>query len=268
MSEIKRVTTRSLQEMKRHGVRISALTAYDAIMAGLFDRALIDVILVGDSVANVVQGRSTTLPVTLDEIIYHTQAVTRGVERSMVVADMPFMSYQVHADEAFRNAGRIMKETDASAVKLEGGVEQAEAVRRMTAAGIPVMGHLGLQPQSIHQYGGYRPRGTNTDEAEKILTDAKALEEAGAFSIVLEKIPAGLAERVTASLSIPTIGIGAGPHCDGQILVSADMLGLTLEFHPRFVRRYETFAERTSDAVKRYVQDVREGTFPDESESY
>lgn len=268
MNDIKRVTTRSLQEMKRHGIRISALTVYDAIMARLFDQARIDVLLVGDSVANVVQGRTTTLPVTLDEIIYHTLAVCRGTERAMVVADLPFMSYQVRADEAFRNAGRIMKETDASAVKLEGGVEQAEAVRRMTGVGIPVMGHLGLQPQSIHQYGGYRPRGTTPEEADKILSDAKALEEAGAFAIVLEKIPASLGQRITESLTIPTIGIGAGPHCDGQILVSPDMLGLTLDFHPRFVRRYETFAERTTEAVKRYVQDVREGTFPNESESY
>ena len=266
--EIKRVTTRSLQEMKRQGARISALTAYDAIMARIFDKAQIDVLLVGDSVANVVQGRETTLPVTLDEIIYHTKAVTLGVERAMVVSDMPFMTYQVRADEAFRNAGRIMKETDASAVKLEGGLEHAETVRRMTAVGIPVMGHLGLQPQSIHQYGGYRPRGTTPEEAEKILSDAKALEEAGAFGIVLEKIPAELARRVTDALTIPTIGIGAGPHCDGQILVSPDMLGLTQDFHPRFVRRYESFAERATEAARRYREDVRSGDFPNESESY
>lgn len=268
MNEIKRVTTRSLQEMKRRGTRISALTAYDAVMARIFDQAGIDVILVGDSVANVVQGRQTTLPVTLDEIIYHTKAVTRGVERAMVVSDMPFMSYQVRADEAFRNAGRIMKETDASAVKLEGGVEHAEAVRRMTAVGIPVMGHLGLQPQSIHQYGGYRPRGTTAAEADKIMSDARALEEAGAFAIVLEKIPADLAQRVTEELQIPTIGIGAGPHCDGQILVSTDMLGLTLDFQPRFVRHYETFAERATEAARRYAQDIRDGNFPNENESY
>jgi 3-methyl-2-oxobutanoate hydroxymethyltransferase len=216
----------------------------------------------------VVQGRETTLPVTLDEIIYHTKAVTRGVERAMVVSDMPFMSYQVRVDEAFRNAGRVMKETDASAVKLEGGIEHAETVRRMTASGIPVMGHLGLQPQSIHQYGGYRPRGTTEDEASKILSDAKALEEAGAFSIVLEKIPRDLARQVTEMLTIPTIGIGAGPHCDGQILVSADMLGLTVDFHPRFVRRYESFAERATDAARRYGDDIRRGAFPSEEESY
>lgn len=268
MAEIKRVTTRSLQEMKRQGVRIAALTAYDALIGRIFDQAQIDVLLVGDSVANVVQGRQTTLPVTLDEMIYHTNAVTRGVQRAMVVVDMPFMTYQVRADEAFRNAGRIMKETDGSAVKLEGGVEHAESVRRMTASGIPVMGHLGLQPQSIHQYGGYRPRGTTADEAEKIITDAKALEDAGAFAVVLEKIPAELARRVTEALQIPTIGIGAGPHCDGQILVYADMLGLTQDFHPRFVRRYESFADRATEAAKHYADDVRNGTFPNEDESY
>jgi len=268
MAIAKRVTTRSLQEMKDNNVRIAALTAYDALMARLFDQANIDVILVGDSVANVVQGFETTLPVTLDEIIYHTKAVTRGVRRAMVVADMPFMSYQVRADEAFRNAGRIMKETDASAVKLEGGVEYAESVRRMTSAGIPVMGHLGLQPQSIHQYGGYRPRGTTQEEADKILSDALALEEAGVFGLVLEKIPASLAKCVTERLHIPTIGIGAGPHCDGQILVYADMLGLTIDFHPRFVRRYESFAERAVAAATRYAEDVRNDDFPNENESY
>jgi 3-methyl-2-oxobutanoate hydroxymethyltransferase len=268
MTEPKRVTTRSLQEMKRKGIRISSLTAYDAIVARIFDNAGIDILLVGDSVANVVQGHQTTLPVTLDEMIYHTKAVTRGVDRAMVVVDLPFMSYQVRVDEAFRNAGRIMKETEASAVKLEGGVEYAETVRRMTGSGIPVMGHLGLQPQSIHQYGGYRPRGTEPDEAEKILSDARALQESGAFAIVLEKIPADLARRVTESLEIPTIGIGAGPHCDGQILVYADMLGLTVDFHPRFVRRYESFFERAVEAAKKYGEDVRSGNFPNESESY
>lgn len=268
MSQGKRVTTRTLQEMKRSGVRITALTAYDAIMGNIFDRAGIDVILVGDSVANVVQGHETTLPVTLDEIIYHTKAVTRGVERAMVVADLPFMSFQVSADEAFRNAGRIMKETLAGAVKLEGGDGNVEAVSRMTAAGIPVMGHLGLQPQSIHLYGGYRPRGEEGDEAEKILADARALQDAGAFCIVLEKIPADLARRVTESLAIPTIGIGAGPGCDGQILVYADMLGLTIDFNPRFVRRYESFAERAMEAAKNYADDIRSGSFPSEDESY
>ena len=264
----KRVTTRTLQEMKERGERISALTAYDAIIGNIFDRAGIDVLLVGDSVANVVQGHDTTLPVTLDEIIYHTRAVTRQVERAMVVTDLPFMSFQVSAEEAFRNAGRIMKETLAGAVKLEGGEENLEAVRRMTAAGIPVMGHLGLQPQSIHLYGGYRPRGKEEDEATKIVDDALALQEAGAFAIVLEKIPADLAATVTSRLAIPTIGIGAGAGCDGQILVYADMLGLTIDFNPRFVRRYESFAERALNAAQAYAADVKSGNFPNEEESY
>lgn len=264
----KRVTTRTLLEMKERGERISALTAYDAIIGNIFDRAGIDVLLVGDSVANVVQGHDTTLPVTLDEIIYHTRAVTRQVERAMVVADLPFMSFQISADDAFRNAGRIMKETLAGGVKLEGGKENLEAVRRMTAAGIPVMGHLGLQPQSIHLYGGYRPRGREEEEATRIVEDALQLQEAGAFCIVLEKIPAELALQVTSKLTIPTIGIGAGPGCDGQILVYADMLGLTIDFNPRFVRRYESFAERALNAAKAYAADVRSGDFPSEEESY
>lgn len=268
MADAKRITTRTLQEMKERGTRITSLTAYDALIARIFDEAGIDLLLVGDSVANVVQGHDTTLPVTLDEIIYHTKAVMRGVSRAMVIADLPFMTYQVHADEALRNAGRIMKETYASGVKLEGGQEQAEAVRRMTSAGIPVMGHLGLQPQSIHRYGGYRPRGSTPEEAEKIVADATALEEAGAFAIVLEKVPAELACRITRQLHIPTIGIGAGVGCDGQILVYADMLGLTIDFHPRFVRRYETFAERAMEAARHYAEDVRRSDFPNKNESY
>ncbi len=268
MTDVKRVTTRTLHEIKQNGGRIAALTAYDALIAQIFDSAKIDVILVGDSLGNVVQGHETTLPVTLEDIIYHTKAVTRGVQRAMVVADMPFMSYQVRTDEAFRNGGRLMKETKASAVKLEGGIEHAEAVRRMTSVGIPVMGHLGLQPQSIHQYGGYKPRGQTPEEAEKMKQDAKALEEAGAFSIVLEKIPATLAKEITEMLTIPTIGIGAGPHCDGQILVYTDMLGLTIDFNPRFVRRYDSFAQRALDAANRYAEDIRSGDFPNESESY
>lgn len=264
----KRVTTRRLQEMKEQGEPIAALTAYDAIIANIFDRAGIDVLLVGDSVANVVQGHETTLPVTLDEIIYHTKAATRGVERAMVVADLPFMSFQLSTEEAFRNAGRVMKETLAGAVKLEGGDENLEAVRRMTAAGIPVMGHLGLQPQSIHLYGGYRPRGRGEDEADQIKRDALALEEAGAFAIVLEKVPSGLASEVTSSLTIPTIGIGAGNGCDGQILVYADMLGLTIDFNPRFVRRYDSFADRALEAAQNYAADVKSRDFPNEKESY
>lgn len=268
MNQTKKVTTRALQEMKSVAKKISALTAYDATIAKLLDRAGVDVLLVGDSLANVVQGFDTTLPVTLDEMIYHTKAVTRVVERSMVVTDMPFMSYQVHHDEAFRNAGRIMKETSAGAVKLEGGIEIAEAVSRMTSVGIPVMGHLGLQPQSIYQYGGYQPRGREKDEAIKIINDAVALEQAGAFAIVLEKIPATLAKEITEKLRIPTIGIGAGKFCDGQILVYADMLGLTVDFSPRFVRRYDNFADRTLEATKNYIKDILSGDFPNENESY
>lgn len=265
---MRRVTTRRLQDMKRQGKRISCLTAYDALIARILDEAGIDLILVGDSLGNIVQGHETTIPVTLDDIIYHTKAVVRGVQRALVVADMPFMSYQVSPEEAFRNAGRLMKEAGASAVKIEGGHRVCEAVRRMTEAGIPVMAHLGLTPQSINQFGSYRARGQNTEEAEEMLRDAKELEEAGAFAVVLEKIPMQLAKTISESLTIPTIGIGAGPHCDGQILVYSDMIGLTIDFSPRFVRRYDSLHERVNDSVSRYIQDIRSGNFPDESESY
>lgn len=224
--------------MKQKGVKIAALTAYDYITASLLDRAGIDLILVGDSLGNVFQGHDTTLPVTMDEMIYHTKAVTRGVQRAMVIVDMPFMSYQLSTDEAFRNAGRIMKETLGGGVKIEGGRQVAETTRQLTRNGIPVMGHLGLTPQSIHQFGSYKQRGASAEEAKEIKEDAKILEEAGAFSIVLEKIPADLAGEISESLEIPTIGIGAGVKCDGQILVSSDMLGLDKEFHPRFLRHY------------------------------
>lgn len=262
------VTTLRLVEMKRAGQKIVCLTAYDALMARILDRAGSDVLLVGDSLGNVVQGHETTIPVTLEDIIYHTKAVARGASRALIVADMPFMSFQVNADEAFRNAGRLMKEGRAGAVKLEGGVRVADAVSRMTEAGIPVMGHLGLTPQSIHQFGSYRPRGRNEDEAARIMDDAMALEAAGAFAVVLEKIPAGLAARITAQLKIPTIGIGAGKDCDGQILVYTDMLGLTLDFNPRFVRHYEQLHERIAAAVDNYAADVRSGSFPSDEESY
>ncbi len=254
--------------MKRKGQKIACLTAYDALIARLLDEAGVDVLLVGDSLGNVVQGHETTIPVTLEDIIYHTRAVKRGAGRALVVSDMPFMSFQVHADEAFRNAGRLMKEAGAGAVKLEGGGRIVEAVARMTEAGIPVMGHLGLTPQSINQFGSYRPRGRDADEAQRILDDAKALEDAGAFAIVLEKIPAELAARVSASVTIPTIGIGAGPQCDGQILVYTDMLGLTRDFNPRFVRRYENLHQNITSAVQRYTEDVRTQSFPSEAESY
>jgi len=265
---LRRVTTRRLQDMKKQGKRISCLTAYDALIARILDEAGIDLILVGDSLGNIVQGHETTIPVTLDDIIYHTKAVVRGVQRALVVADMPFMSYQVSPEEAFRNAGRLMKEAGASAVKVEGGHRVCEAVRRMTEAGIPVMAHLGLTPQSINQFGSYRARGQNAEEADEMMRDAKELEEAGAFAVVLEKIPMALAQSITQSLSIPTIGIGAGPHCDGQILVYSDMLGLTIDFSPRFVRRYDSLHERVNDSVSHYIQDIQTGNFPDESESY
>lgn len=264
----RRVTTLRLRQMKQDGQKIVCLTAYDALMARIFDEVGVDVILVGDSLGNVVQGHETTIPVTLEEMIYHTKAVVRGVRRALIVTDMPFMSYQVSTEEAFRNAGRILKEGGAAAIKLEGGAHIVETVARMTAAGIPVMGHLGLTPQSIHQFGSYRARGTEPKEAEQILRDARLLEEAGAFALVLEKIPAELARKVTESVSIPTIGIGAGVHCDGQILVYTDMLGLTVEFHPRFVRRYEQLYERIREAVARYADDVRTQHFPSEEESY
>ncbi len=266
--EIKRITTKSLSLMKKKGIKITALTAYDFITAKLLDEAGIDLILVGDSLSNVFQGNDTTLPVTMDEMIYHTKAVTKGVSRAMVIVDMPFMSYQLSIDEGFRNAGRIMKETHAGGVKLEGGKRVAETVMKITEAGIPVMGHVGLTPQSIHLFGSYRERGKNKEEADEIIRDAKVLEEAGAFAIVLEKIPAALSKKITSSVSIPTIGIGAGIHCDGQILVTPDMLGLNEEFHPRFVRKYGKLADAISQAVKQYVTDIRKSEFPSDVESY
>lgn len=266
--EIKRITTKALALLKKQGIRISALTAYDFITAKILDQAGIDLILVGDSLSNVFQGNETTLPVTMDEMIYHTKAVTKGVKRAMVVVDMPFMSYQLGTDEGFRNAGRIMKETHAGAVKLEGGKRVAETIRKITENGIPVMGHLGLMPQSIHQYGGYQERGTSKKEADEILKDAKILEQAGAFAIVLEKIPALLAKKITQSISIPTIGIGAGKYCNGQILVTPDMLALNVDFHPRFVRHYSKLAVEIGRAVSEYIKDVKQGNFPSRDESY
>jgi 3-methyl-2-oxobutanoate hydroxymethyltransferase len=265
---IKRITTKALYLMKKKGIKISALTAYDFITAKIMDEAGIDVLLVGDSLGMVFQGHETTLPVTVDEMIYHTKAVTKGVTRAMVVVDMPFMSYQLITDEGFRNAGRIMKETSAGAVKLEGGERIADTILKITSAGIPVMGHIGLTPQSIHQFGSYRERGRDKAEAEEIIKDAKIIEEAGAFAIVLEKIPAKLAKKVSESLKIPTIGIGAGMHCDGQILVTPDMLGLNLDFHPRFIRHYSNLTEEITKAIKNYIQDVKDVKFPSEEESY
>ena len=266
------VTTRRLLDMKQVGEKISVLTAYDYTMARILDRAGIDVILVGDSASNVFAGHSTTLPITIDEMIYHAKAVVRGVQeesnRAMVVTDMPFMSYQLSSEEALRNAGKIMKEHECDAVKLEGGRVIADTVKRITDVGIPVMGHLGLMPQSIYKYGSYKVRAQEGMEAEQLLEDARILEEAGAFAVVLEKIPSALAAEVTRSLTIPTIGIGAGIECDGQVLVINDILGLNREFHPRFVRRYLDLNTEIENAVRQYVHDVREKEFPSPDESY
>lgn len=265
----KKITTLRLLEMKKSDQKIVCLTAYDALIARIFDETCVDVILVGDSLGNIVQGHETTLPVTLEDMIYHTKAVVNGAKRPLIVADMPFMTYQVSADLAFTNAGRIMKETGCEAVKLEGANPIVlNAIQRMTDAGIPVMGHLGLTPQSINKFGSYRARGKDQKEADRILEDAVRLEEAGAFAIVLEKIPYQLAEKVTNSISIPTIGIGAGPHCDGQILVYTDMLGLTVDFQPRFVRRYANLLDVVQASVKQYGEDIRNKTFPSIEESY
>jgi 3-methyl-2-oxobutanoate hydroxymethyltransferase len=266
--KLKKITTHSLLEMKAKGEKIACLTAYDFTMAGLLDAAGVDVILVGDSVATVMQGLDTTVTVTLENMIYHAQLVRRGVERALVIGDLPFMSYQVNSDEALRNAGRMVKEAGVEAVKLEGGKVVCESVRRIVDVGIPVMGHLGLTPQSIHRFGTYQVRATDPLEADELRRDAKRLEEAGVFGIVLEKVPQQLAAEVAESVSVPIIGIGAGPGCDGQILVSHDMLGLYTRFHPRFVRRYAHLAEEMKSAFSRYVGDVRGKEFPTDDESY
>ena len=263
-----KVTTQTVVEMKRQNEKISMLTAYDYTMAGIVDSAGIDVILVGDSASNVMAGFDTTVPMTLDHMIYHTSCVVRGVTRALVIADLPFMSYQVTSKEALISAGRMMKEAGAHAVKLEGGKTITKTVKKIVDAGIPVMGHLGLTPQSIYKFGTYKVRAKEEEEAEQLITDAKKLEQAGVFSIVLEKIPSPLAKRVTDELSIPTIGIGAGPHCDGQVLVTHDMLGLNKDFSPRFLRRYADLHTEMSGAVNRYIMDVKEGDFPNENEQY
>jgi 3-methyl-2-oxobutanoate hydroxymethyltransferase len=264
----KKVTTKSLLLMKQAGKRIVALTAYDYLMAELLDQAEVDVILVGDSAAMAVQGRHTTVSVTMEEMLYHAELVSSAVERALVVGDLPFMSYQVNADEALRNAGRMVQQAHVEAVKLEGGQSICATIRRIVEAGIPVMGHLGLTPQSIHKFGTYQVRATEPEEADEVRRDAQALEQAGAFAIVLEKVPAKLAAEVSKSVAIPIIGIGAGPGCDGQILVSHDMLGLYSKFHPRFVRRYAQLGAQMKEAFERYAKDVRAGDFPSERESY
>ncbi len=262
------VTTYRLSEMKARGEKISMLTAYDYTMAGIVDKAGIDVILVGDSAANVIAGHTTTVPFTLDNMIYHGKTVTRAVERALVVVDMPFGTYHGNSKEALSSAVRIMKETEADAVKLEGGREVLESIERILTAGIPVMGHLGLTPQSINKFGTYAVRAKEEAEAQKLIEDAHLLEDAGCFAIVVEKIPAALAARVASELKIPIIGIGGGGGVDGQVLVLYDMLGLTAGFSPRFLRRYASFAEEMDAALKAYNADVKSGDFPNEKEQY
>lgn len=266
--EIKRITTNTLQKMKANGEKISMITAYDFSFAKLFDAAGIDVILVGDSASNVMAGHETTLPITLEQMIYHAQSVLRGIHRCLVVVDLPFGTYQSNSDIALASAIRIMKETGAHAIKLEGGEEAVESIKRIVAAGIPVMGHLGLTPQSIYKFGTYTVRAKEEEEASKLRNDALLLQQAGCFATVLEKIPATLAKEVSTSLHIPTIGIGAGNDCDGQVLVMHDMLGINTEFKPRFLRQYLNLHEQITSAVQQYINDVKSGDFPNEKESY
>jgi len=266
--QAKKVTTHTLQEMKRAGEKITMLTAYDYSLAKLVDRGGVDVILVGDSASNVMAGRDTTVPMSLDHMIYHAQCVERAVDRALIVVDMPFGTYQGNSAIALESAIRIMKESSGHAVKLEGGSEIVGSIERILTAGIPVMGHLGLTPQSIYKFGTYTVRAKEDEEAEKLISDAKILEEAGCFAIVLEKIPAHLAKQVSESISIPTIGIGAGAECDGQVLVLHDMLGITTDFSPRFLRRYLDLETQITNAVQQYCSDVRSKDFPNDEESY
>jgi 3-methyl-2-oxobutanoate hydroxymethyltransferase len=263
-----RVTVQTLRAMTSRSERITMVTAYDATFARMLDQGGADVLLVGDSLGMVVQGQETTLPVTMDEMLYHCRAVARGSKRAHLVGDMPFMSYQVSAEEALKNAGRFLAEGGMHAVKLEGGADVARSVRRIVAAGIPVMGHVGLTPQSVHALGGFKVQGRREEDAERVLADAKIVAEAGAYAVVLEGIPSELASRITAELAVPTIGIGAGPHCDGQVLVCYDMLGLTAEHVPRFVKQYETFYAAGLDAMARFRQEVRAGAFPSSEHSF
>ncbi|MUH35250.1 3-methyl-2-oxobutanoate hydroxymethyltransferase [Zobellia amurskyensis] len=266
--EYKRVTVKSLVDMKKRGEKISMLTAYDYSMAKIVDSANVDVILVGDSASNVMAGHETTLPITLDQMIYHATSVIRAVDRALVVVDLPFGSYQSDPKEALRSAIRIMKESGGHAVKLEGGEEIKESVKKILKAGIPVMGHLGLTPQSIYKFGTYTVRAKEEEEAEKLIADAKLLEKLGCFAIVLEKIPAALTKKVSESISIPTIGIGGGKHADGQVLVIHDLLGMTHEFNPRFLRRYMNLYEEMGSAISQYVTDVKSMDFPNDEEQY
>lgn len=266
--EVKRITTHILQAMKQNGEKIAMLTAYDYSMATILDDAGLDVLLVGDSASNVMAGHETTLPITLDQMIYHAQSVVRGASRALVVVDLPFGSYQGNSKEALISAIRIMKESGAHAVKLEGGTEIVESVQRIITAGIPVMGHLGLTPQSIYKFGTYTVRAKDEAEALKLKTDALALQEAGCFAVVLEKIPAKLGKEVSESLIIPTIGIGAGTDCDGQVLVVNDMIGLTKGFKPRFLRQYVNLYDGILNAAQSYIKDVKSSDFPNEKEQY
>jgi 3-methyl-2-oxobutanoate hydroxymethyltransferase len=265
---VKKITTNTLQKMKAAGEKISMITAYDFSFAKIFDAAGIDIILVGDSASNVMAGHETTLPITLEQMIYHASSVVRGVDRCLVVVDLPFGSYQGNTKEALNSTIRIMKETGAHSIKLEGGEEVVDSIKRILSAGIPVMGHLGLTPQSIYKFGTYTVRAKEEEEAEKLKRDALLLQEAGCFAIVLEKIPASLASAVSKSLNIPTIGIGAGGACDGQVLVMHDMLGINTEFKPRFLRQYLNMSEQVTIAIQQYIKDVRSGDFPNEQEQY
>ena len=266
--EVKKITTNTLLRMKLVGEKISMITAYDYSFAKIFDEAGIDIILVGDSASNVMAGHETTLPITLEQMIYHASSVVRGCNRSLIIVDLPFGSYQGNSKEALNSTIRIMKETGAHAIKLEGGEEILESVKRILSSGVPVMGHLGLTPQSIYKFGTYTVRAREEEEAEKLKRDALLLQEAGCFGIVLEKIPAALAKEVSESLTIPTIGIGAGGHCDGQVLVMHDMLGINTEFKPRFLRTYLNLHEEITGAVQKYISDIKTKEFPNEHEQY
>jgi 3-methyl-2-oxobutanoate hydroxymethyltransferase len=267
-NKIKRVTTHQLQAMKSRGEKIAMLTAYDYSMARILDQAGIDVILVGDSASNVMAGHETTLPITLDQMIYHASSVVRAIQRAFIIVDIPFGSYQGNSSEALKSSIRIMKESGAHGVKVEGGEEIQQSVERIVKAGVPVMGHLGLTPQSIYQFGTYSVRAREKAEAEKLIRDAKILEESGCFGLVLEKVPATLAQEVSSMLNIPTIGIGAGNGTDGQVLVVHDMLGITQDFQPRFLRRYADLSSMMNTAVKNFIKDVKDRQFPSEEESY
>jgi len=262
--KISKITTAVVREMKKSGEKITMLTAYDYSTAAVLDQSGVDILLVGDSLGMVVLGYDSTLPVTMEDMIHHTRAVSRATKRAMVIGDMPFMSYQVSVEDALYNAGRFLQEAGAHGIKLEGGRDVAEATRKITSAGIPVMAHLGLTPQSVHQFGGFKVQGKEDAAARRILEDAKILEEAGAFSLVLECVPAALAKAITQSLTIPTIGIGAGVDCDGQVLVIADMLGMFEKFTPRFVKKYANLNAQMKEAVGKYIEEVRTGAFPGE----